>query len=66
MHKFHEGLSVPLNLIGEFPVRHWDKVRKQRQRIGGDGGDKQCVGDEEWYLTGPYILRLDFGMEIVS
>jgi len=38
MDKFHEGLSVLLNLLGVFPVSHWDKVRKRPQRIGGDGG----------------------------
>jgi len=38
MHKFHEDLSLLLNLIRVFPVRHWDKVRKKQQRIGGDGG----------------------------
>ena len=39
MHKFHKGLSVLLNLSWEFPVSHWDKARKRRQRIGGNGGD---------------------------
>ena len=38
MHEFHVGHSVSLNLIRAFPVRHWDRVRKRRQRIGGDGG----------------------------
>ena len=33
MHKFHPDLSVLLNLSGKFPVSHWDKVRKMRQRI---------------------------------
>jgi hypothetical protein len=66
MYKFHAALSVLLNFSGEFPVRHWDKVREKRQRIGGDGGDNYCVGDKEWYLTGPYILCLDIGTEIAS
>ena len=30
------------------------------------GGGNWCVGDQEWYLTGPYILCLDFRTEIVS
>jgi hypothetical protein len=33
MRKFNEGIGILLNLIGELPVRHWDTVRKQRQRI---------------------------------
>jgi hypothetical protein len=37
MHKFHPDLSVLLNLSREFPVRHWDKVRKKLQKIGVDG-----------------------------
>ena len=65
MHSFYPAHKVLFNLIGEFPVRHWDKVKRKRQRIGGDGGDNYCVGDEEWYLTGPYILCLDFETEIV-
>ena len=29
MCKFDEDISVFLNLIKEFSVRHWDKIRKQ-------------------------------------
>jgi hypothetical protein len=64
--KFNVNISIFSNLIEEFPVRHWDKVRKQRQRtLGGDGEENSCVGDKEWYLTDPYILCSDFGTEIV-
>jgi len=56
MHKFHQGLTVLLNLSGGFPVSHWDKARERWRRIGGDGGYNWCVGDKECYLTGPYIL----------
>ena len=61
MHKFYQDLIILLNFIREFPVSHWEKLSEMRQRIGGNGGWNYCVRDEEWYLTGPYILYLDFG-----
>jgi len=65
MCKFDEDISVFLNLIKEFSVRHWDKIRKQWQRVGGDEKDNSCIGDKAWYLTDPYILCSDFRMEIL-
>ena len=61
MDEFYPALSVLFNLIGEFPVRHWDKVKRKLQRISGDGEDNSCVGDKVWYLADPYVLCSDFG-----
>ena len=44
MDEFYPALSVLFNLIGEFPVRHWDKAKGKRQRISGDGEDNSEKG----------------------
>ena len=62
MHKFHPDLSVLFNLIGEFPVRHWDKVRKRGQRVVGMGGTIIALEMK----SGSCVLCLDFGTEMVS